>query len=217
MKWLIVLLVVLAGGVAAAAFSVPTNAAVVNGTSISQQTLNSDVSAIAGSPSYQCYLNSETYLSSGGSQQLPIVVGVGQGQNAGDHPTANSTFVASYLDTEIGHQIVLQVADARRVTVTPQQLADARTTLTQQISSVMSEILQTAEGQNPALQLHRHGPATDRPGGARHHAVLVRRRGGAIRRHRQRARGGRGRCRLQPVPAWLAGYYVGHHAQFDTG
>ena len=111
--------------------------------------MNSDVSAIAGSPAYQCYLNSETYLSSGGSQQLPAVAGAGKGQNAGDHPTANSAFVASYLDTEIGHQIVLQVADARQVTVTAQQVADARATLSQQISSVMSEILQTAEGQNP--------------------------------------------------------------------
>jgi hypothetical protein len=148
-KRLILLLVVLAGGLAAAAFSVPTNAAVVNGTTISQQTLNSDVSAIAGSPPYQCYLNSETYLSSSGTQQLPPVVGAGAGQNAGDHPTATSAFVANYLDTEIGHQIVLQVADARRVVVTPAQLADARTTLSRQISSVMAQVLQTAQGQNP--------------------------------------------------------------------
>ena len=156
MKWLIVLLVVLGGGLAAAAFSVPTNAAVVNGAAISQQTLNSDVSAIAGSAYYQCYLNSEAYLSSGGSEQLPPVAGAGQGQNAGDHPTATSAFVASYLDTEIGHQIVLQLADARQVTVTPAQLADARTALTEQISSVMSEILQTTQGAEPTLQLQRH-------------------------------------------------------------
>ena len=159
------------------------------------------MSAIAGSPSYQCYLNSETYLSSGGSQQLPAVAGAGQGQNAGDHPTANSAFVANYLDTEIGHQIVLQVADARQVMVTPQQLADARATLSR--ADLLGHVRDPADlgGAEPALQLHRHGPALDRPGGARHHAVLVRRRGGAIRRHRRRPRGGPGRRRLQPVRA----------------
>ena len=68
MKRLLVLLVLLVGGLVAAALSVPTNAAVVNGTAISQQQLNSDVSAIAGSPYYQCYLNSEDYLASNGSQ-----------------------------------------------------------------------------------------------------------------------------------------------------
>jgi hypothetical protein len=49
MKRFLVLLVVLAGGVAWAAFSVPSNAATVNGSAISQQDLNSDVSAKANS------------------------------------------------------------------------------------------------------------------------------------------------------------------------
>ncbi len=149
MKRLLVLLIVLAGGVAAAALIVPTNAADVNGTSISQASLNSDVSAIAGSAYYQCYLNSQAYLSSSGGEQLPPVTGAGKGQDgAGDHPTATSAFVATYLDTEVGHQLVLQLADARHVTVTPTQLTDARASLSGQISQVMSEVLQTAQGQN---------------------------------------------------------------------
>lgn len=150
MKRLIVLLIVLGGGLAAAAFAVPTNAAVVDGSSISQQTLNADVSAIAGSPDYQCYLNSQEYLSSQGQQQLPPVVGAGTGQNSGQHPTATSAFTANYLDTEIGHQLIIEMADARGVTVTDADLSEARKNLTAQISSVMSEILQTAQGQNPA-------------------------------------------------------------------
>jgi len=148
-KRLLVLLIVLAGGVAAAALTVPTNAAEVNGTSISQASLNSDVSAIDGSAYYQCYLNSQAYLSSSGGEQLPPVTGAGKGQDgAGDHPTATSAFVATYLDTEVGHQLVLQLADARHVTVTPAQLTDARASLSGQISQVMSEVLQTAQGQN---------------------------------------------------------------------
>jgi hypothetical protein len=147
-KRLIVLLVILAGGLAWAAFSVPSNAATVNGAGISQQDLNSDVSAIAGSPYYQCYLNSETYLSSNGSEQLPSVVGAGTGQYAGDHPTATTGFTANYLETKIGHQLLQQVATEHHVTLTQAELATARANLTLEISSVMSEILQTQQGQD---------------------------------------------------------------------
>ena len=148
MKRLIVLLIVLAGGVAAAALSIPSNAATVNGSTISQQDLNSDVNAINGSAYYQCYLNSQSYLSSNGSQQLAPVTGAGTGQYAGDHPTATTAFVANYLETKIGHQLVLQLADERHVTVTQADLATARNNLTTQISEVMSEILQTQQGQD---------------------------------------------------------------------
>jgi PPIC-type PPIASE domain len=214
-KWLIVLLVVLAAGLAAAAFSVPTNAAVVNGTAISQQALNSDVTAIANSPFYQCYLNSETYLSSGGSQQLPPVAGASQGQNAGDHPTANSAFVASYLDTEIGHQVVLQVADARQVAVTPAQLTNARLTLTGQISSVMSEILQTAVGQNPRYGCSVTGqPVTGQevlatmPSSFVDEEVQFDATVGALEEDL---------AGVGSSPSALAGYFARHRAQFDTG
>jgi hypothetical protein len=146
-KRLLLLLVFLAGGVAVAAFAVPTNAAVVNGSTISQQTLNGDVSAIAASAEYQCYLNSQAYLE---GQQLPPVLGAGKGQNEGDHPTATTAFVASYLDTKIGHELVLQLADQRGVTLTQAQLDDGRKELTAQITGVMAEVAQSAEGENPA-------------------------------------------------------------------
>jgi len=148
MKRFLVLLVVLAGGVAWAAFSIPSNAATVNGTNISQQDLNSDVSAIANSAYYQCYLNSEEYISSEGSEEAPPVLGAGTGQDAGDHPTATSAFVASYLETEIDHELALQLAAERHVSVTPADLVSARADLTGQIKQVMSEILQTQQGQN---------------------------------------------------------------------
>ena len=119
MKRFLVLLVLLAGGLAAAALSIPSNAAVVNGTTISQQTLNSDVSAIAGSAYYQCYLNSQAALQ---QQQIPPVVGAGKGQG-GQNATATTAFTATYLDTEVGHQLIYQVADQRGVTVTSSQLA----------------------------------------------------------------------------------------------
>jgi hypothetical protein len=148
-KWLVALLLVLGGVVAYAAFAVPTNAALVNGSAISQASLNSDVHAIAGSAEYQCYLNSNAYLSSQGRQTLPPVPGAGKGQNAGDNPTANSAFVAQYLDTLIGNELLLQVAAKHDVTVTPSQLTDARASFESHISTVMKDVAQTAQGQNP--------------------------------------------------------------------
>ncbi len=148
MKWFLVLLVLLGGGLAAAAFAVPTNAAVVNGSAISQQSFNSDMNAISKSADYQCYLNSQEYLSSGGGQ-LPPVTGAGQGQNAGDNPTATTGFAATYLDTEVNQEIVQQQATSHHVTLTQADLTRARSELTGEITSVMSEVAQTAEGQNP--------------------------------------------------------------------
>jgi hypothetical protein len=160
-KWLIALLLVLGGVVAYAAFAVPTNAAVVNGSAISQGSLNSDVHAIAGSAEYQCYLNSEEYLSSNGSQPgLPPVSGAGKGQNEGDNPTANNAFVATYLDTVIGHELVEQLAAKHGVTVDPAQSADARASLTNQITSVMQQVAQTAQGQNPRFSCGATSPLT---------------------------------------------------------
>ena len=161
MKWLLVLLLLLGGGVAWAAFAVPTNAAVVNGSAISQGSLNSDVHAIAGSAEYQCYLNSEEYLSSNGSQPgLPPVSGAGKGQNEGDNPTANNAFVATYLDTVIGHELVEQLAAKHDVTVDPAQSADARASLTNQITGVMQQVAQTAQGQNPRFSCGATSPLT---------------------------------------------------------
>lgn len=160
MKWLLVLLVLLGGGVAAAALAVPTNAAVVNGSAISQDSLNSDVHAILGSAEYQCYLNSNAYISSQGSQTLPPSAGAGKGQNTGDNPTANSAFVATYLDTLIGNELLLQVAAMHHVTVTSTQLTDARASLESHISGVMSEVSQTAQGQNPRYTCGAASPLT---------------------------------------------------------
>jgi hypothetical protein len=151
MKRFLVLLIIVAGGLAWAAWSVPTSAAVVNGVAISQHSLNSDVTAIAKSPDYQCYINAQEYLESDGQQLLPLVDGVGYGADQDLHPTATVAFTDSYLDTAVGHQLILELAAQHHVVVTSQELATARTALTNEISSTMSEVLQTAEADNARL------------------------------------------------------------------
>jgi hypothetical protein len=150
-KRFVILLVVLAGGLVAAALAIPTNAAVVNGTNVSQAQLNSDVRAVAASPDYQCFLNSQTYLASQGSAEAPPVLGAGTGQNVGDNPTATSVFVSQSLQQEIDLQTVNQLAARSQVTVTQSQLDNARKVYEAEITEIMAEVAQTAQGENPAF------------------------------------------------------------------
>jgi hypothetical protein len=139
-KRLIVLLIVIAGGLAAAAFVVPSNAATVNGLSISQQQVDSDLNAIAGSAHYQCFLNAEQALATDGESALPSLGGAVPIGEAGSHPTVTAAFAANYLDTAIAHQVVFSLADARHLSVTPGALAAARQELTTQTNGILSEV-----------------------------------------------------------------------------
>ncbi len=159
MKWLLLLLVVLAGGVAAAALTVPTNAVVVNGSAISQQSLNSDLSAIAASPSYQCYVNSQAYVSSNGQQQLPPVSGAGKSQDSDHHPTATTSYTASYLDLRIQHELIAQMAARRHIAVTQAELDQAALGLHQPDQPGHVRDPTDGRGSEPALHLRQHdGP-----------------------------------------------------------
>jgi hypothetical protein len=139
-KRLIVLLIVLAGGLAAAAFVVPSNAASINGVSISQQQLNSDLNAIASSSDYRCFLNAEEAVATGGQTGLPSIVGSAQAGDGTSHQAVSTGFAAYYLDTEIGHQLVLELAAARHLEVRSADLAAARTGLNGEITGVLQEV-----------------------------------------------------------------------------
>jgi hypothetical protein len=156
-KRFLVLLVLLAGGVVAAAFVIPTNAATVNGAGISQSQLNSNVRAVADSPEYQCFLNSDAYLSSQGNAEAPPVTGAGTGQNPGDHPTATSVFASESLQQEIQQEAIAQLAAQRHVVVTQSQLTAANKTYEDQITQVMAEVAQTAQGENPTFSCGAEG------------------------------------------------------------
>lgn len=140
MKRLIVLLIVIAGGLAAAAFAVPTNAATVNGASISQQQLDSDLHAIAASPEYQCFLNAQEAVATSGQTGLPAVAGAGEGTEGGSHPAVTTQFAATYLDTAIGHQLVLELAAERHLQITPQEISAARSGLLNQITQYLQAV-----------------------------------------------------------------------------
>jgi len=144
-KRFILVLVVLAGGLAWAALAIPSNAATVNGATISQSHLNSDLNAIANSRDYQCFLNAEQYVGSDGEGTLPPLNGSGQALGSGSHPTATTAFVSQYLGTEIGHQILLNEAAKRHVAVTPGDIASAKAQFSAEITQTMSEVAQVQD------------------------------------------------------------------------
>jgi len=144
-KWLLALLVCVAGGVAAAALAVPSNAATVNGVAISQSAFNSSLSDIANGTGnlYECYLNAEEYVNSQGTATLPSVAGAGEPAPDGTRTSASTAFATSELDNEIYQLLLTQLAARRHVEVTAAALGDARATLEADITSLMGEVAST--------------------------------------------------------------------------
>jgi PPIC-type PPIASE domain len=142
-KRLIVLLIVLAGGLAAAAFTVPSNAASVNGVSIGRQQLNSDLNAIAGSTDYRCFLNAEEAVATGGETSIPSVDGSAQIGDGTSRQSVSTGFAAYNLETAVGHQLVLELAAQRHIQVTPQDLAAARAEYEGQITTILSDVAES--------------------------------------------------------------------------
>ncbi len=102
--------------------------------------MNSDLTAIANSPDYQCYLKAEQAIESNGEVKLPTVDGAGQTDTGGSHPTVTTSFADNYLDTEILHQLILGLAAKDHVDPTPQDLSAAWASLASQITEVLQEV-----------------------------------------------------------------------------
>jgi hypothetical protein len=136
-KRLLVLILAVAAVVAVAAFTVPSNAASVNGTSISQQTLNRNLSAIAQSDGFQCYLYaSQTLSGEAGAGTFPVE-GVGVPAGTTNPSTFNASFVRYWLSELLNDQLVTQVVAAEHLTVTPADRAIGQVSLTRQIDAVI--------------------------------------------------------------------------------
>ncbi len=141
MKRFLVLLVALAAGIAAAAFSISSNAASVNGVGISRSTLNSDLTAIGQSSAYQCYLRDNEALQSSGASSLPPLYGVG-GVDASwglFNGTFNTEFADTWLDQMLTDETIHQLVAQKGLTVTASDLAVARTATANIITSDVTQ------------------------------------------------------------------------------
>ncbi len=138
MKRLLVLIAAVAAVVAAAAFTVPSNAASINGSQISQQTLNENLSVIAQSEGFQCYLYASEALSGTTQSGNFPIEGVGVPAGTTNPSTFNALFTRYWLSELLNDQLVAQVVADEHLTVTPASQAIGRVVLAQQIDSVVS-------------------------------------------------------------------------------
>jgi hypothetical protein len=136
-KRLVALIAAVAAVVAAAAFTVPSNAGSVNGSQVSQQTLNENLSAIARSEGFQCYLYaSEALAGTTQSGNFPIE-GIGVPAGSTNPSTFNASFTRYWLSELLNDQLVAGVVADEHLTVTPASRAIGRVVLGQQIDSVL--------------------------------------------------------------------------------
>lgn len=147
MKRFLALVAAIAAGVAAAAFLVPADAASVNGTTISQQSLDADLSAISSSTGYQCYLAAGLELNGESPAGLFPVTGAGAGAGSssatgsggGSGPgTYNNTFVRYWLTEMLSNDLLGQQLARDHLTLTPADLAVGTLSLEAQITGVLS-------------------------------------------------------------------------------
>ncbi len=132
MKRLLIFLGVVAAAVALAGVFLPSNAATVGGTSISRQALDSDLSAIASSHDYTCFLSEERQLSSGTS--VPVLGAGTANAKGGDY---DSKFVDEWLGTMITDDVIArQVAD-QGMRVTSSDLSVAKSALERRMTDVL--------------------------------------------------------------------------------
>jgi hypothetical protein len=202
MKRFLALLVVLAALVVAAALAIPSNAMTVNGAAVSQQSLDSDLSAIAGSASFQCYLGASLTLE--GASTAGVFPVAGSGSTSSTPRTYNNTFVRYWLAQLATDELVSEQVAAKGLVVTQADLALGRTTLTQQVAAVLDQYASSTGGScgTTATGVLASVPSsfTDElvQAQAERDLLLVHEAGFGLSR------------------SSLLRYYLGHQAQFDT-
>ena len=132
MKRLVLLLVAVAATVALAGAYLPADAATVGQTSISRQALDSDLSAIAGSSAYVCFLSEERQLST--NSKLPVL---GAGTASAKGGVYDAAFVDNWLVSMVTDTVIARLAARDGLRVTPSDLATAQGVLTRRITDVL--------------------------------------------------------------------------------
>ncbi|HVC14488.1 MAG TPA: peptidylprolyl isomerase [Acidimicrobiales bacterium] len=139
MKRLVALLIAVAAAVALVGLYLPSDAANVGSTSVTRQALDSDLSAIAGSPAFTCFLSEKRQLLSGA--RLPFL-GAGTADAKGG--VYDATFVDDWLGSMITDEVAAGVVAARRLRVTPGDLAVARAVLVRHMTQVLDQYARAA-------------------------------------------------------------------------
>ncbi len=135
------LLVVVGAVVAAAAFTVPATALSVDGTSISQATLNSELSTIQQNAAFGCYLDASVQVRSSGQVSLPPIAGQA---SSGSYSTA---FVDFWLGQVVNNLLIEHLASLQHLGLGPTAFAAGRADLDGSISATLAQAA-VASGQS---------------------------------------------------------------------
>ncbi|MGH8979700.1 MAG: peptidyl-prolyl cis-trans isomerase [Acidimicrobiales bacterium] len=133
MKRLLALFLVVAAAVALAGIYLPSDAATVGSVRISRQSLDSDLSAIAQSPGYTCFLSEEREIS--GGSPVPML---GAGTASAKGGVYDTTFVDSWLGSIVTDHVATQLAAEERLSITTHDLAAAKAVLERRVARVLS-------------------------------------------------------------------------------
>lgn len=116
------------------AFAVPSNAATVNGATLSTSVVQTDLDAVAGNSAYLCYLNASALVRSNGSSGLSAVRGA-------TSDSYSSSFVTLWMNQEITRTLLEQKAAAAGIPApSAADLAQARTDLASSIDSTLAQV-----------------------------------------------------------------------------
>ncbi len=113
----------------------PSNAATVNGATISTKDLNEDLNAIGASDGYTCYVNTAIAKATGDAPA---------GIDGATPRTYNTTFAAYWLSERIGGLAAEQYVADRHLTVTPDDLVTATKDLANSITETTNSATNTA-------------------------------------------------------------------------
>lgn len=202
MKRLVVLFLAVAACVGLAAYLVPANAANVDGGSVSRRALDRDLSAIASSSEFQCYLSERQSLTDNRVVNVRV-------EGASQTANATSVYATSFVDGWLGQMVQAKVAAdliARQgMTVTAGDLAVARAVLERRITYVLDAYAQNT-GTSPSC------------GGSG--AAVLASVPASFAAEQVRGQAGQSVLAARAVGAGLAtsqlqGYFAAHRSEFD--
>jgi hypothetical protein len=127
MRRLLAVFLALAVGVVVSGIYIPSDAATVGGAPISLHSLDTELTAVAQSPDYVCFLSEERALA--GGSPVPVLGAGAAGSSTGVYDT---TFVDDWLTSMLTDRVAAQLA-ARRV------LAEAYAVLSRRITAVLGQ------------------------------------------------------------------------------
>ena len=115
-------------------YASPSNAAVVNGTGLSESEVHADLEAVSSNNAYLCYLNAKALIASNGQSGLGSVNGASPG-------TWSSGFVTLWMNQEITRTLLHQQAEAKGIpTPSADDLQLGRTDLYGAVDSTLAQV-----------------------------------------------------------------------------